>query len=196
MPKILNSYVLVSALEPTIVLDTTTWQYGQATSCTLTVTLGDNNEPYSGTVNLGYSSGISGPPNVTCTNGSASVSITRSATGTATLTVTVPVGDGVKEKSQQFSGNTAGQSVYIDGNTFWVEWRYGHTNDEGGGCAAGFTNSRMRIVVNGTNIFWDTGHTGQNPTNGYYRGDLIYHVGKSISNSCTQTDMYGVILHE
>lgn len=194
MSMILKSYG--EGLEPFFALDSTTWQYGSTTNCTLTVTIGsEDGTPYTGIVNLSYSSGISGPSSVDCVNGSCSIPIQRTATGNATLTVTVPDGSGVSGKSESFTGNTAGQSVYIDGVTAWYEWFYGYTDDEGG-CAAGFMSSSMRIVVNGTNIFWDTGHTGQNPTNGYYRGDLISHEGKSFSNGCTQTDIYGVILHE
>lgn len=184
MPKILASYAPLSRQNVTININTTTWTVNASTSVTLTATLETSGEPYSGTASITYSN-LSGPSDVNFQNGSASLSVTRpNNASNSTITVTIPKSNRVNESTITFTGTLSGQSLYIEGNTYW-------RNDNYVGCTC-----RTTILVNGAQLYRDTGHCGDTYLAGHNRGDQVkqYNNGLDPDNLCNYcvTTEYGV----
>lgn len=176
MPKILQSYS-PQQLEPSIQINTTSWVYNQSTSVNITVTLGEAQKPYTGTVNLQYTSGISGPSSVQINNGTGTVSISRTGLNDATVTITVPKSANIAETSTQFTGTVSGQNIYEQNATYWyhrLNYSCSETGDAGNiSCT---TRNTTTIYWGGSAIYNRDLNAGDHVTiNGvtYYRGDLI-----------------------
>lgn len=179
MPKILQSYS-PQQLEPSIQINTTSWVYNQSTSVNITVTLGEAQKPYTGTVSLQYTSGISGPSSVQISNGTGTVSISRTGLNDATVTITVPKSANVKEKTVQFTGTISGQNLYEAGSTYWYVERIESFYETGD---AGNVDSRTRystsVYLENNIIYSGSSKSDYNRTSitvggvTYYRGDLV-----------------------
>lgn len=178
MPKILQSYS-PQQLEPSIQINTTSWVYNQSTSVNISVTLGEAQKPYTGIVNLQYTSGISGPSSAQINNGTGTVSISRTGLNDATVTITVPKSANIAETSTQFTGTVSGQNIYEQNATYWyqrVRRLCSETGDAGNiSCT---NNARLSLYWGGTRIYDMEANSIGNyyrTINGitYYRGDLI-----------------------
>ena len=178
MSMILKSYSQ-QQLEPSIQINTTSWVYGQSTSVNITVTLGEAQKPYTGTVNLQYTNGISGPSSVQIDNGTGTVSINRTGVNDATITITVPKSANIAEASAQFIGTVSGQNIYEQGATYWYHYTRENCSETGdAGNISCTTRHRTILYWGGSSIY------KRDPSNSrftqitignvtYYRGDLI-----------------------
>ena len=179
MPKILQSYS-PQQLEPSIQINTTSWVYGQSTSVNITVTLGDEQKPYNGTVNLQYTSGVSGPSSVQISNGTGTVSINRTGINDATVTITVPESASVKEKTAQFTGTVSGQNLYDANGTYWYAshtesfFETGDAGNVGSTDRYGLSIRLENNVIYSGRTYSDYNRTSITIGNiTYYRGDLM-----------------------
>ena len=176
MPKILQSYS-PQQLEPSIQINTTSWVYNQSTSVNISVTLGEAQEPYTGTVSLQYTSGISGPSSVQINNGTGTVSINRTGLNDATVTITVPKSANIAETSAQFTGTVSGQNIYEQNATYWYYRRRHNCSETGDAGNISCTDRYTTILYWGGSAIYDRDlNSGDRITvNGitYYRGDII-----------------------
>lgn len=184
MAMILASYSPLKRQDVDITINTTTWTVNASTEVTVSATLATTKEPYSGTASITYSN-LSGPSTVEFQNGTATFTVTRpNNASNSTITVTIPISKYTNESTETFTGTLSGQSLYIEGNTYW-------RNDNYVGCTC-----RTTILVNGRQIYRDTGHCGDTYLAGHSRGDQVkqYNNGLDPDNLCNYcvTTEYGV----